>query len=155
MIEAQNVEPASSAGHGVSVAPIRRGWFRFSLRTMLLITMLLMMTLACCSLGWDLKIMHERQQSLAVLKRDGAEIRDIRFLLWSAAFIQHGPAAAGVRQKFAEIRERCRVPTVRAWLGDKPVGSVELPYFYGKADLTRVQAMFPEAEVIQFQAERH
>lgn len=95
----------------------RRRWFRYSLRTMLVVV-----TVFAVWLGWELKFVRERK---AFLDWTIEERHIIRFTHFD------GPAPA--------------VPFWRRWLGDAPVQSVMLPHGSSEADLIRAQSLFPEA----------
>jgi hypothetical protein len=118
--------------------PIRR-MFRFSLRTMLIV-----MTLLCCWLGWEASVVRERKSVRRELQGNYA-FQFATADAWSK--IPFPPAAAP---------PRARIPIIRAWLGDEAIQQIwYIPTFQGYSEerhkrLTRV---FPEAEFRESQPE--
>jgi hypothetical protein len=112
-----------------TVKPPRR-WIAFSLRTLLLVV-----TLFACWLGWEMHVVRGRQAEL----------------LWAD---EHGCAVTS----YSELKSDCgldfdsrrgRFPAVRRLFGDSPIAAVVLPDD-GRAaqgDVDRIAKVFPEAFV--------
>lgn len=108
-----------------------RRWFRFSLRTMLV-----GVTIICCVLAWQLRVVRERQAALIEM-RDGGTFQVITAEAWTERF----PAGAPVSPPVT-------IPAVRRWLGDQAIQEVWYITFYKPAseeDLVRFKKVFPEA----------
>jgi hypothetical protein len=103
----------------------KRRWFQFSLRSLLIGVMLL--AVLCAYVGWQAKIVRERNAMRAQMKRRGTETVDFDDVVLD-------------RSKF---RPLCMF---REWMGDKALfeayvtnGELNSPY------VLRIKELFPEA----------
>jgi hypothetical protein len=128
----------------------RRRWFRFGPQTMF--AMAAVAAIPFTWFGLQAKTVTDRQRAISVLERDGADVSVFRSIPFYGLSVED---TIERRKKIDEIRQQRELTPIRGWLGDQPVGEIELPFIYNDADLARVQALFPEAEVIPFQAARH
>jgi hypothetical protein len=121
---------------------IRRRFLRFSLRTLLLLVVVLSIPLAW--LAYQLRIVMLRKQALASLERSGATVEPP--FTRRSAFL-HIPCD--------RIAHNGEVPRMREWLGDCGVQFIELPFRSTEQDRREIAAVFPEACVELFHPERH
>jgi hypothetical protein len=116
----------------MTAKPTRR-WYSFSLRTMLIIV-----TLVACWLGWESSVVRGRKQLMQEMElRPG-----VRFL---SAELYH--AFHGSRTPDPPI---ARTSTLRRWLGDKAIQEIEYLRTYHNLtpeEIARLARTFPEAEV--------
>ena len=109
-----------------------RRWFRFSLRTLLIV-----ITLLACWLGWESSIVRRRQ---AVMKE--FEAKEAFRVFTADAWVGRYPPGA-------KLPPVATVPLVRRLLGDKAIQEVSYTAWYGgfaEADLEKLKQTFPEAE---------
>ncbi len=110
-----------------------RRWFSFSLRTMFVVV-----TALCCGLAWEMSIVRQRKVELRSLQTvPGVQVLTAETWL---QLLSPGPVAP----KMATI------PRVREWLGDEAIQEISYdPRFHqhSKSDLSRIQRIFPEAEL--------
>jgi hypothetical protein len=119
--------------------PLRlRRVFRFSLRTMLIV-----MTVLCCWLGWEASVVRERQSVRRELQGNGA--------------FQFVTAEAAAKRIFRGANVRlATIPAVRMWLGDEAIQEIwYMRHFQGFSDekLKRLSRVFPEAQFQELQPE--
>jgi hypothetical protein len=117
---------------------MKRRWFRFSLRT-LLIGVTLFCVVIGGYVGWQAKIIRERN----------AMIRRIERMQGSVEFgrLDQGWAEAGLDPNlFKEIQPRA-VPWVRRLLGDSDVIYIELPAETPASERASIRAVFPESQI--------
>ena len=121
-----------------------RRWFRFSMRTMLILVTGLSGFLGW--LGWELKYVRERQQWILANQALIRPMDPIR-----AGWSKEGePTYDTTRSVVDGVYLRARtdgVPSWRIWLGDEPVPSIVLPV--DSRDHERVKALFPETVIAQ------
>ena len=106
----------------------KRRWFQFSLRTLLIGVTLL--AVQCAYVGWQAKIVRERNTMRAEMKRRGTETVDFDDVVWDRS------------EKFRPLYR------LREWMGDKALfevyvtnGELNSPY------VLRVKELFPEATI--------
>jgi hypothetical protein len=106
----------------------QRHWLRFSLRTVLVIV-----TICCVWLAWQVSVVRERKAMLKlVIERGG-----------SYSFLaDYSPFAAADRtpKELSYLR--------RALLRDELVGSIALPPVISADEIAKVRRTFPEAAVM-------
>ncbi len=113
---------------------LRRYWFQFRLRT-LLIVVTLAATLAAI-LGWQLNFIRQRRAALLWLQSGAG------WAITTAEYQQlpgqppHDPSGPSMQ-----------IPAWRRWLGDEPVASIGFDRKTPDADRERVRRLFPEAEI--------
>jgi hypothetical protein len=110
-----------------------RRWFRFSLRTLLIL-----ITLVACWLGWESNVVRGRKQLMQEMElRPG-----VRFLTADLYAFYH--TASTPPEPVA------RVSTLRRWLGDQAIQEIEYTRTYHKlspAEIAQLARTFPEAKV--------
>jgi hypothetical protein len=120
--------------------PIRlRRMFRFSLRTMLIV-----MTLLCCWLGWEASVVRERRAVRRELQGNFA-FQFTTTETWSKI-----PFAPGVGPPPATI------PIIRVWLGDEAIQQIWFMRHiqgFSEDELKRLSRVFPEAQFDESQPE--
>jgi hypothetical protein len=149
----------------VMTAP-RRRWFRFSLRTLLVVVTLGAAPMAW--VGWQWRIVQARQRLRQEIEHAGGRFEPVSrewLLVQSISFmtlrLPHSPLSppvdAASRQADLERRyqKRSYLPFPRKWLGDEPIGRIELPFPYSEPHSGPIRAAFPEADVEPFRPERH
>ena len=109
----------------------RRSWFRFSLRTLLIL-----MTLLCCWLAWESSIVRQRKALLSQMQASGA------FHITPARHWGDPPPTP-----------RATIPWIRRWLGDEAIQSVTYSYAPPEIDMQRVERAFPEAQFLEVHPE--
>jgi hypothetical protein len=105
--------------------------FRFSLRTMLIV-----MTLLCCWLGWEVSVVRERQSARRELGANPAFI----FVTANA----WAEVAIGVPTP------KARIPIVRVWLGDEAIQQIGYMRYmpgFSEDEVKRLSRIFPEAQL--------
>lgn len=110
----------------------RRRWFRFSLRTLLVV-----MTALCSWLGWESSVVRGRKALLAEIKDKPG------FIITTAADYtgRYPPGKA--------IPDLATIPIVRRWLGDQAIQEIwSIRHYQGFSEeqLGRLTKAFPEAE---------
>ncbi len=111
----------------------RRSWFRFSLRTLLVL-----MTVLCCWLAWESSIVRQRKALLAEMRASGAfNITPARN--WNPPPLP--PAASP-----PALPRRASISWVRRCLGDEAIQYVWYFNVPPNVDMARVQRAFPETE---------
>ncbi len=108
-----------------------RRWFRFSLRTMFVLV-----TLLGVWLGWQMKIVRDRQAVWKSIKTRGGRVST------QASIILPLPA-----QPEPSIPE---LSHIRQLLGDKNVVEISLSDDHSDDEMSKVQAAFPEARVWRY-----
>ncbi len=102
--------------------PPKRRWFRFRLRTMLVVV-----TIVCAWLGWSLRQLHQRE----IVRQ---------FVLANRGKIESG----------APSRPWKSLPLSWRILGEQPVSLIDLrgrPSYFTDEDRSYIQSYFPEAEI--------
>ena len=110
----------------------RPRWFRFSLRTLLVV-----MTALCCWLGWESSVVRGRKALLAEIKDKPG------FSITTAADY------AGRYPPDKTIPDLATISFVRRWLGDQAVQEIwSIRHYQGFSEeqLARLTRAFPEAE---------
>jgi hypothetical protein len=102
--------------------PRKRHWFQFGLRTLLIVVALLAMV--CGYVGWQAKIVRQRQAML---------FRNPRFGMMSEQVSDDGESGFGLS-------------CIRRWLGDKVPGDVIAVDDASDAELDEYRTAFPEAD---------
>jgi hypothetical protein len=123
----------------------RRRFLQFSLRAVLVVTLLL--SIAAAWLAYQLRIVVVRRQSLESLALRGATIQPP--YTWQNAFGYTEPEGCD------PVVQNGEVPLVREWLGDRGVELIELPFKSTERDRAHIASIFPEACVELFHPERH
>jgi hypothetical protein len=116
-----------------------RRWFRFSLRTLLVVV-----TVFCVWLGWELNTIRERK---ALLREMGSGY-DFNYITARNYSLQYPPGATVPSAK--------RIPLVRRWLGDEAIQEIYYNSPSGAASdvrLKRLSAAFPEASILEVHPE--
>ena len=116
--------------------PKKRRWFRFSLRTMLVL-----MTVFCIWLGWQVSIVRERKAVLAELKRHHPTGTSYICLETFLADPAHQAAQAHPDVK------AIRISWFRRLLGDETCVSLGTPGPLDPAIAERMERAFPEAKL--------
>lgn len=110
-----------------------RRWFRFSLRTLLILT-----TLVACWLGWESSVVRGRKQLMQEMEtRQG--VRVLTAEAYSASHDSRTPS-----------EPIARVGALRRWLGDRAIQEIEyMREFHNlsPAEIARLSRTFPEATV--------
>src|SRR5689334_18850328 len=94
------------------VPPIRRRWFQFGIGTMLLLV-----TLFCIWLAWQVRIVRERQAMRALIKEQGGVARTLKD--WRP--LRYPPSAPAPP---VSLPPNISVPFWRQWIGDEPIADV-------------------------------
>ncbi len=114
-----------------------RRWFSFSLRTLLIL-----ITLVACWLGWESNVVRGRKQ----LMQDMELRQGVRILTAEAYSAYHDSRTPS--------EPIARVSMLRRWLGDKAIQEIEYVTGYHKLsqeDIARLTRTFPEAKVREAQ----
>jgi hypothetical protein len=111
--------------------------FQFRLRTLMIGVTLL--AVACGYVGWQAKIVRERQSALAAVKESGGYVWTREDDLASADFV------AGYRVNRDEWPSE--VAWLRRLLGDEHVAAIHLAWNVSLPERNRVEGLFPEAEM--------
>ena len=119
--------------------PTRRRWFQFSLGTMLLL-----MTLLCVWLAWQVRIVRERQALMAFLKEQGGTTMTLKDWRDPSAYGGYAPSGSAPS---VVAPPQISVPFWRQWMGDEPIVEVVYPPDSAESDIESARAAFPEAEV--------
>jgi hypothetical protein len=109
-----------------------RRWFRFSLRTLLVV-----MTALCCWLGWESSVVRGRKAVLEEIEGKPG------FSITTAADY------AGRYPPGKAIPDLATVPLIRHWLGDQAIQEIwSIRHYQGFSEeqLARLTKAFPEAE---------
>ena len=117
---------------------VRRRWFSFSLRALLVLV-----TALCCSLGWETSIVRERRAVLNEMQSNQA----FQFTLADDWALRYPPGAP--------IEPTVAIPRVRRWLGDKAIQEILFTAHhqgYSETELERLKRIFPEAQVHELHA---
>ncbi len=105
--------------------------------------MFVVVTVVACWLGWQIRLIHERDATKKfVIRHHGVIAEDDNSVrqAWLDAYPLH-----------PEVPERSmEISTIRRLLGDKAVIEITVPDSLGKNQLNRIQANFPEANVGEF-----
>ena len=104
--------------------------FQFRLRTLMVGVTLL--AVACAYVGWQARIVSERNALRDRIEKMGAEFT----------------YAAGPDSIWINL-ERNPMPWPRNWLGDKRVGGIAIPAAFSKEDISLIRRVFPEAYLYQ------
>ena len=125
---------------------LKRHWFAFSLRTMFVVV-----TLLSCWLGWNARIVQQREIMRALERREMASK-----VIWRMKFVEaipqgSDPQRMAGRRFLVNVKEHATQPVVssrlsliRRWLGDRPVVMVLVK---NKSDHDQVIELFPESAV--------
>ena len=112
---------------------LRRPWFRFSLRTLLVVV-----TVLCCWLAWESSVVRQRK----AVRQEAANNPAFELVTAEDALRLISPSATPPQM--------ARVSMIRRWLGDQAIQSIEYNRQYGNFSddkLKRLTQTFPEAEV--------
>ena len=115
----------------------RPPWFRFSLRSLLVVV-----TVFCVWLGWEIHIVRGRQQALRWVKDRGGWYSEA-LPVTAADYICSQPA----RDKLREALNRTSISSVRGWFGDKAIFEIHMPNNATNADGLRITSLFPGTKV--------
>jgi hypothetical protein len=116
----------------------RRSWFRFSLRTLLIL-----MTLVCCWLAWESAIVRQRKALLAQMQASGAFTISKTPATWTVSSLTNPK----------EYPRPATIPWVRRCLGDEAIQYVSYFNVPPEIDLQRVKRTFPETQFIEVHPE--
>jgi hypothetical protein len=122
-----------------------RRWFRFSLRTLMVVMALVSLPMAW--LGSQANMIRERERLLTEVERAGGgyvETTGEPLGVYDAPIIEHCRIAATWTSYRAEYP---RPSIVRQWLGEKIVLMISCPGM-DSAKLSQIKAAFPEAEIL-------
>jgi hypothetical protein len=114
----------------------KRSIFRFSLRSLLVVV-----TLVACWLGWESSVVRHRK----AVRAEAATNPAFQFVTAKEWLERFSPTAT-VPPRMARVR------LVRQWLGDEAIQTIEYNKQYGNytdEQLARVKRAFPEAELRQ------
>ncbi len=109
----------------------KRRWFQFGLGTMLLLV-----TLLCVWLAWQMHVVRERELVRASVTRHGAVVTALK---------------DRIEWKGFGTSPQISVPFWRQWVGDEPIAGIAFSPDADEADVERAQRVFPEASVFQFE----
>ena len=99
--------------------------FRFSLRTLLVVV-----TVVCVWLGWQLSIVRQRR----------AKITELEGRHW--VFVGGDDSSLRYRAGF---ERRNKFPDFRRWLGDQPIFCIGIQADASAVEVHEISALFPEA----------
>jgi hypothetical protein len=114
----------------------RRSWFRFSLRTLLILT-----TLVCCWLAWESAIVRQRKALLAEMQASGAFSVSPANAVWMISPLTRP----------SDYPRRPTISWLRRCLGDQAISYVSYFNVPPHIDLDRIQRAFPEAQFSESQ----
>jgi hypothetical protein len=115
----------------------RRGWMRFSLRTLFILV-----TVLCCWLAWEMSVVRQRKKELEFLRAGyAAEIT-------TAADWPKRQAPGSINATIPPVS----ISFVRRWLGDEAIQ--EIWYYphtghFTEDEVARLARIFPEAKLIR------
>jgi hypothetical protein len=120
----------------MNAAPNR--WFRFSLRTLLIL-----ITVVCCYLAYETSVVRHRRSELARLRSS-----------WAFNFTTVEEVArrypGGPPSYFPPVKKPPSVSLVRQWLGDQPIQYIGYySHMVSEAERQRVARIFPEAQMME------
>lgn len=120
----------------------RRRWFRFSLRTLLVVV-----TLMGVWLGWVTSVVRERRAALQEIRANPAY-----FITTAETWAQRYPPAS---TPSPWVQPPARISLVRTWLGDEAIQDIAYSWYPAPtpAELDRWKRIFPEADVRELPAE--
>jgi hypothetical protein len=104
----------------------KRRWYQFSLRTLL--TAVTLLSVFCAYLGWQARIVNERNALRDRIEKMGAEFTYTSGPTFSILYLERNP-----------------MPWPRNWLGDKRAGGIDIPAAFSKDEIEHVRRVFPEA----------
>jgi hypothetical protein len=110
--------------HKVEPPKRKRRWFQFSLRTLMIVVMLL--ALPCAYVGWQAKIVRERRALLDSIKAAGGS--DLTVVLYNSA----SPPPP---------------PWLRRLLGDQTIEVLLVPATTNEETLARIPRLFPGTRI--------
>jgi hypothetical protein len=112
----------------------RRSIFRFSLRSLLVVV-----TLVACWLGWESSVVRHRK----AVRQEASKTLAFQFLT-AREWLERWSPTTTAPPRVASVR------LVRRWLGDEAIQTIEYNKRYGNVtddELARLKRTFPEAEV--------
>ena len=112
-----------------------------------IVTMLLLVTLLCVCLTWQVRIVRERQALAGVIKESGGVITALKE--WrppNASDAAYAPMGSPLQAEAPKIN----VPLLRQLMGDEPIMVIMLLSDSAPTELERVEAIFPEVRVHVF-----
>ena len=104
-------------------------WFRFSLRTLFVVV-----TIFACWLAWQVNTVHNRRLTLRRIEKEGGKAT------------VYDSSGDDVEDLFRE-GPRTSIPFARRLIGDKSIGSIQMPHGTRESELKLIQSTFPEAHV--------
>jgi hypothetical protein len=122
----------------------KRRWFQFSLRTLLIVVTVL--AVVCAYVGWQAKIVREREAMLIRLHGFGGD-----FI--TSAKIQNLIDSGWWRSEPSDWRsdlnddQHHTVPWIRRWLGDQPIIAMWVPRSIERNAAEEIMGAFPEARI--------
>ena len=112
----------------------RRRWFRFSLRSLLVVV-----TVFCVWLGWEMHIVRGRRQALRWVEQNGG----------SHFGEEDRSRLSGFYNVNNVIPPVDSISTIRRWLGDRLIDRIIMPKTAVPEDFDRVRKFFPASEIRQ------
>jgi hypothetical protein len=100
-------------------------WFQFSLRTLLIVVMLL--AVPCAYVGWQVKFVRERKALLSAIRDRGGHVVEASTVPF--------------------LKPWARVSSLREWLGDSAIQGMQLPTDTEADEVDRIKIAFPESDI--------
>jgi hypothetical protein len=117
-------------------------WFRFRLRTALLIVTLL--AIPCAWIGSEWKIVRERAALIDSVRAHGGAITTTGFVTSNAEGWTAGP---GIKIEAGD--KRPPISIVRRWLGDQDVSLIVISSDFPDSDEQRILGLFPGTDLVK------
>jgi hypothetical protein len=112
-----------------------RRWFRFRLRTILLIVALL--AIPCAWLGSEWKLVRARAALIERVEAAGGTASSVKYYPLPSITIQPGAQSD-------------QISAARRWLGDRAITQITIPDNFSDDDEKQILDRFPETEVVKY-----